>query len=299
MNRSYEFSILKLAPRNARDERVNLGAVVLHDGYLDIRITKRLEKLRAISAAVSAESLSNLAASLIEIDSEIRMMGITSSEERLRRLEGFGPFGFSEVGSFTAPNADEYENRLKSIFQAMIEPEPMPRKTKAKRSRLLTQIKTTFRKERVLATKDDDISSHRILANLELAEGLVADLALRNGAMHVVETVDISSDDASIKRAVQEIAVSALTLEQARMIYADPNTSTRLVYDASASLEKIAAASLEAAAHQGAKLVNWASHKERFEFLELMVSMAEPVEKLKRSKNGRVVSGRSQARLFN
>jgi hypothetical protein len=282
-----------------RDERINLGAVVLHDDHLDIRITKRLEKLRAISSAVSAESLSNLTASLIEIDSTIRKLGVTSSSERLKKLEGFGPFQFSEIGCFVAPNADDYENRLRSIFIAMIEPEMTVKKPKAKRSRLLTQMKSMFRKERVLATKDDDISSHRIIVGLELAEGLTADLALKNGAMHVVETVDISSDDSSVKRAIQEIAVSALTLEQARMVYVDPNTSTRLVYDASASLEKMAFASLETAAHQGAKLVNWASHADRFEFMENMISMAEPTEKARRSSQGHVVLGRRQARLFN
>ena len=43
----YKFAIVRLAPDDARDERVNIGLVVLADHGLDVRISKRLEKVRA------------------------------------------------------------------------------------------------------------------------------------------------------------------------------------------------------------------------------------------------------------
>jgi hypothetical protein len=198
------------------------------------------------------------------------------------------------MGTFEASDAATYEARLEAILKSMVDPEPAPPRMREKRSRLLTQVKDLFRRERVLATKDETLEAHRIVPSFELDEGLVADFVLKNGSMHVVETVDASSDTESLNKAISAIAVSALVLERARMKYGKDETKARLVYSATASLEKVAMPSLEAAHHQGAELTNWASADDRTRFIHSLSSLATPVP---RKRRARVVSGQDALRF--
>jgi hypothetical protein len=141
----------------------------------------------------------------------------------------------------------------------------------------------------VLAQKDEDLSSHRIIQSFELDDGLVADLVLRNGAMHVVETVEASGGEESIRKAVAEVGVAALVLERARMKFGEKETKGRLVYSASPALERVARPSLEAAEHQGAQLVNWDSADDRAKFIHSLSMLATPVPS--KRKKTKVVSG--------
>lgn len=282
MARCYKYAIVRLAPDDARDERINIGAVIITDDGLDVRISHRLDKIRAISAGLDREILRELLGNLSELDARLRAAGISDEEVRLEAVSRVGPLSLSKAGTFTANDLSAYEDRIKTLLKAMVDPEPAPLKGKEKRSRLLTQIKSSFRQERVLAAKDEDLSSHRIVSAYELDEGLVADLVLRNGAMHVVETVDASGDEDSLRRAIADIGIAALVLERARMKFGEDLTKARLVYNASAVLERIARPSLEAAAHQGAELTNWASADERNRFIHSLTALAIPSEQKRR-----------------
>ena len=279
MAAAYEFCVIRLAPQNARGERLNVGLAVFTDDNLDVRLARRLEKVRAISAAVESDALGELLRNLSSLDEIIRSGGDTDSASRRRILDQVAPLSLSEFGTFSAAHSGEYEERVQAILKAMIEPEPAPAHVRMKRSRLLTQVKNVFRQERVLAKKDETLDSHRIVQQFELDEGLVADFVLRNGSMHVVETVDASGDENSLRRAIGEIGIAALVLERARMKFGDDRTNARLVYEASAAIERIAQPSLEAAAHQGAVLTNWASADERSKFVHSMSSLATPVRR--------------------
>jgi hypothetical protein len=281
MAHCYKFAIVRLAPDDARDERINIGAVVLTEHGLDVRISKRLEKARALSAALDTGMLRELIENLKHLDERFRAAGV-EGDARLKMISRIGPLSLSNTGTFVAEDMNVYEDRFTALFKAMVDPEPAPLRFREKRSKLFTQVKTLFRQERVLANKGEALDSHRIVPSYELAEGLVADLVLRNGAMHVVETIDASGDGDSLHRAIGNIGIAALVLERARMEFGDEQTKARLVYNASASLEKIALPSLKAAEHQGAILTNWASADERGQFVHALASLATPIERKKR-----------------
>ncbi|SFO26078.1 Protein of unknown function [Bradyrhizobium sp. Ghvi] len=283
---SYKFSVVQLATEEDRGERLNVGLVVFNDDRLDVRVGKRLEKVRAISGAVEPDDVRRALDGMSTLDGKLRDTGAELSE-RLKFLSKLGPLTLSRLGVFEAEGASTYEARVASILKTLVDAEPAPLRSKEKRSKLLTQMKRIFRDERVLAKRDEDLSSHRIVPRYEVAEGLTADLVLKNGAYHVVETVDASGDESTFRKAVSEIGVAALVLERARMKFGD-ETSARLVYEASADLERLAMPSLEAAAHQGATLVNWASAQDRSKFVQHLSSLATPVEqKSKRAERSR------------
>lgn len=282
----YKFAIVRLAPDDARDERINIGALVLNEQSLDVRISKRLEKVRAISAALDVSMLRELVNNLNSFDQRIRDSGVDEIA-RIKMLSRIGPLSLSNIGTFEAADAQNYENRIAAIFKAMVDPEPSLPRFREKRSKLFSQVKTLFRQERVLAKKDETIDSHRIVPSYELDEGLVADLVLRNGSYHVVETIDASGDGESLRRAIGDIGIAALVLERARMKFGEENTKARLVYSASASLERVALPALQAAAHQGAELTNWANADERTKFVSSLSSLATPIENKRRGKSVR------------
>jgi hypothetical protein len=297
MAHCYKFAIIRLAPDDARDERINIGALVLAEHGLDVRISRRLEKARVLSAALDTGLLRELVDNLKHLDERFRESGV-EGDERLRMISRIGPLCLSEVGTFIAEDMNIYEDRIASLFKAMVDPEPAPFRFREKRSKLFTQMKTLFRQERVLANKGEDLDSHRIVPSYELAEGLVADLVLRNGAMHVVETIDASGDEDSLHRAIGSIGIAALVLERARMEFGNKQTKARLVYNASASLEKIALPSLKVAERQGAVLTNWASADERGQFVRSLAALATPIERKRRGGPVRFAAPQTTAFKF-
>lgn len=278
---SYSFSLIKLAPRNARDERLNIGVAVLRDGEVDIRPARRLDKVRAISAALDEAAVKELFQAVVGFDKTLAASGLEQIE-RLEALSELGPVYFSPLGSFEIASPSEYEEAIQRIMRSMVEPEAAPNRRRSKRTRLLTEVKSSLKRERVLAQKGEGISSHRIVSNLEIDDGLVADLALRNGAMHVIETVDAGHED-SLKRAVSEIAVAAFVLESARFKFGTQAVS-RLVYSASSEIEHSITPSLDVARSQGAMLYNWSSRDDQLKLVDEMRSLATPLEPKKRKK---------------
>ncbi|WP_100965187.1 DUF3037 domain-containing protein [Bosea sp. FBZP-16] len=278
MARSYNFAVIRLAPNDTRDERVNVGIAIVTDDGLDVRVSRKMDKVRAISNAIDAGALRDLVLSMREVDAQLQLAGLKSPNERLEHLNRIGPLMLSTSGAFMAETMEAYERRIESIMTAMVEPEKAPTRVREKRTRLLTQMKKVFRQERILAQRGEGLGSHRIVPGVEMEEGLVADLVLKNGKFHVVETVDASAEAETPRKALSDIGISALVLERARMKFGS-NISTRLVYVASPSVERIAIPCLEAASHQGAELVNWASQSDRRKFVADFASMADPIPK--------------------
>jgi hypothetical protein len=281
---SYNYALVRLDAHPSRDERLNVGVIVVRDDGIDVRVPRNLTKISAISAALDAEAVKLAVEELPEIDQYIRGEGAGAICDRLAGLRDFSPFSFSELCTFVAHSEDAYEEALWGILQRLVEPEsPRPKARPKKASPLLSVIKGALRKERILARKGEDLTAHRVVPGMALAEGLYADLVLQNGAMHVIETVDASSEDASLRKVVTEIAVSALVLEQAKIVFGEGQTKPQLVYHASLSIEAAAMPSLNAAAHQGTELINWASRDDQVRFMTRVSSLAVPFEKASRS----------------
>ena len=276
MSGTHEFAVVQIEDRK-RDERLNAAIAVFSVDGLDVRLPRRLEKLRALSGALNIEYIRTSLDELSATDALLRKQGAISVAERIQMIGEVTPFRLSAPGTFLAPSFAVYEEWVDRLLKLLVEPESAPTKLAKKRTRLTTAFKAALRLERVLARKGEGLSAHRVVTNVQIADGLAADFVLKNGCMHIIETVDASSEEVSLRKVVSDIAVSALVLEQARMTFGEQNTQSKLVYDASSSVEKLALPSLEAAAHQGAKLVNWASADDRRRLLVDLSSLAEPL----------------------
>ena len=278
MSRSYKYAIARFSTGSTRDERLNLALVILKENELEVRLPRSLDKLRAISAALDIDMVRDAVQQLPDLDSYVRQQGALDPEARLNELAQIAAVSFSRLGEFFAPSADLYNQCLNRLVSQLIEPEAAPsRDLKRRNTKLLADVKSAFKAERVLARKGEGLDTHRIVMNHKVAEGLPADLILKNGAMHIVQTVDASSEEGSSRRMISSIAISALVFEQARMHFGDNKTKSNLVYKATSSFETIISPSLEAAEHQGATLINWESRDDRNRFIIEMSSLAEPL----------------------
>lgn len=279
MARYYNYTVAQLSSDAVRNERLNLAILIFEDDRLSVKLPKSLDKVRAVSGALNTDTLRDSLTNLANIDDYARQQGASTPAERLLVIQELTSLGLSPLGEFTAPSADIFDRTVRNLITQMIEPEPAPaRLHRTRPTKLLTDVKTAFRNERVLAQKGEDIDAHRIVTNYKVAEGLPADLILKNGAMHVIQTADASSDESSAKRVISSIAISALVFEQARMGFGDSNTKARLIYKANSMMESLITPSLDAAEHQGAKLINWDSRDDRVKFIVELTSLASPLE---------------------
>lgn len=279
MARSYKFSVVQFRAHPLREERLNIAIAVFRDDGLDIFLGRKIDKLRAISAAIDLPEVERSVHALVEIDAFVRSTGVQSLDQRLRELSSLGSFDLSALGEFLAPDRRAYEHRIDELTRTLIEPEPAPAPEVRKRpSRLRRTLKEALRHERILARRGEGLEMHRVVTNQRIAEGLTADFLLQNGAMHVIETVDAGEDEAPIRRVITEVAVSALVFEGARMAFRDNETLARLVYRASSTIENALAPSLKAAEHQGAQLINWASADDQRKLLAELSKLADPAQ---------------------
>jgi hypothetical protein len=188
------------------------------------------------------------------------------------------PFELSSIAHFAAPSSAIYEEEIALILRTFVEPEPAPKAPiKGKATALTASLRKAFRSDRILAAKGEDLDAHRIVTNVELATGLVADFVLKNGAMHVFETVDASSENTSVVTVAKNVGLAALTIEQARISFGEGVTVPRLIYQASAQTEALVTPALYAAQHQGVELVNWASGDDQRRLRTTVASLATPL----------------------
>ena len=282
MARCYKFSLLRVSASPPRDERLNVGLAVFRDGRLDVRLLRSLSKLNALSLSYDIDLIRSTAESLKDLDRSLSD-GRGPGEVRLSKLKEVAAFDFSPMGEFDARSPDAYEQQVSFLLKSFVEPEPAPKKTsRGKGTKLVASLRNAFKSGRVLAQRGEDIDAHRVVPNVELATGLVADFVLKNGAMHVIETVDASAEASNVIKAIKDIALSALTIEQARMTYGDGATVGRLVYQASSEMEALASSALLAAEHQRIELINWASGDDQRRLLTTVSTLAIPVPRKKR-----------------
>ena len=277
MSRSYKYALVQFAANRLRDERLNLALIIFRDSELDVRIPKSLEKIKAISAAVDVGVVRASVEQLSEVYSYICASGRVEPEDGVKELALLSALELSPLGEFFASSSHQYEVCARRLLATLVDPEPAPSPPlRPRSSKLLSDVRSAFKAERILALKGESLENHRILTNYKIAEGLPADFLLKNGSMHVVQTVDASSISAP-KRTIQSIAMSALVFESAKMSFGERNTNSNLIYRASSEFEFLISPALDAAEHQGARLINWESRDDRVKFIVNISSLAEPI----------------------
>ena len=149
MARFFKYAIVRLDAHPARGERLNIGLIVFQDEGLDIRIGRRLDKVRALSAALDPSQVRENVLQLSNVDRLLREQGLLGADERRDALEGLGLVSLSRTAEIDCTTSAAYEATLQSLMNGIIEPEQAPSRTPAKRTRLLSVVKNALKQERI------------------------------------------------------------------------------------------------------------------------------------------------------
>lgn len=204
--------LVNYQPYLARAEHCAVGAVVFaEDGKARVHLAHNLKKVKALDPQANLESLRE---SLNALATEIN--------EKPGAWDAFkvGLAGLrfsSNAGFFVYASSDEYDRQVQWLLQTAAEPRSaQPRKMHQPKSRLFVELKTTFKGYGWLGEKAEDIEDHKVVTRYPVvaAEDLSAEFAMKNGRLHLLETVDFRSGAGSAKR--MEARGKALVFDAAK-----------------------------------------------------------------------------------
>lgn len=260
---------------------MNVGLAIQSEANLQIHCPARLEKVRAISLGITSEEIRSDLEQIPQLFRRFDGAGI-DKPEGLKLLRTLTCFEVGAHGEFFAHNEADLEGHITGLLRRYVEPELGPAKPiKKKSAKLRKSIREALKAQNILAKHAEEFNNHKVIANHKLSEGIVIDFILKNSAMHICEAVDLADENVSIAKSIKEIAMSALTFEHAKMAYEGMSVMPRLIYRASAQIEKVIGPSLAAVSHQGAELVNWESGEQRSTLIDNLSEAAVPYPRSK------------------
>lgn len=190
--------LISYQPYPTRDERCCIGALVFdEDSRSKLHLASNLRKLKAIDPACSVQAVRD----------EVRNLTDQLNSNKsiwLAIKSGFGSIRFShDPGFFVYQDEADYNKQVHALLQIMVEPR---RRNNAKermlKSRLFLDLKHTFDQFGWLAKNLKEIDDHKVVTHYPLSEHeqLFAEFAMKNGKLHVVETIDFRTGPSSAKR---------------------------------------------------------------------------------------------------
>ncbi|RUW61572.1 DUF3037 domain-containing protein [Mesorhizobium sp. M7A.F.Ca.US.008.03.1.1] len=208
MDRVYSYAILQAAPDARRNERVNIGLVVLKEDGLDIQVVES-RKIRALTGQSWDALIDSYSKALRAVDDPS-----ANIEERLIYLNAAeGEILLSASGWFKAFDQEQYDARINEIVDAIIA-RPSSRKPKEDTS-IVAEISADLRRAKILATKEDTLATGKVVRNYRVDVGLEADFAQLNSRLHVASVLDLRSAHPQLAQA----ALKAVVLDRAAASY--------------------------------------------------------------------------------
>jgi hypothetical protein len=217
MNDLAFYSVLQAFPSRDRHELVAVGLVILRDGAWDVRMLPSPEKLLALNPFFPTSGLVNIRKTVIAM-----LEGASNFEVARARFSRYGndpglqPF----VGQFQAIDDAQYESRVSLIMQRLVLPPELTKSVEVKakvQSRLRIKLRRQFKNEGLFSNNVEDIGNHKVVGPYPIIaeQGLFAEFALKNGAMHITETIDFDVQKGSLRSKSLEAQAKTLILSAA------------------------------------------------------------------------------------
>lgn len=267
MAHSSDYAVVKIVPDPLRDEALNAAIVVFRPDGLDVHVTPSPERLRAVAPAITSETLDDLAAALKNVDESEQ-----STARRLTNLRGLPGVVVSEPGTVQGQNEAELNKNVVGLVSRLLTPIRLSfRPPLMKATALTRELAKVFKREKLLGRGEDALRQHKIVRNLTLSDDgtISADFVARNSAFHVTETVDLRTPGELTTVRLKDIAVAALTLDEAKRKLGR-KTQRYLVYAATATEERRASGFLGVAEHHAEYVFNYSSRDDRTHYFDFM-----------------------------
>lgn len=208
MNKA-NYGVLSHYPHPNRTEHVNIGLVVFrHDGEVRVHIGDDLRKLRAIDPKAHLDIVRGWEQGLPKM-----VEGMEPGAAH-RFLQHFGTWRMSEsLGAFLYDSEDQYLERVQNALLSLVAPSRREVAPRDPTSRLHLDLKQRFQVKGWLGR---DIDAHQIVARYPIGPEVSAEFALKNGRLHIIETLDLRTANVSQKRT--EAQAKALAFHMATRV---------------------------------------------------------------------------------
>jgi hypothetical protein len=270
MERSFEFSIVRVCPEPARGEVINIGICVYLDTRLDIRILPSLRKVQALYGDIDLELLYDIPTRL-----NTWVDGVEGSL-RFDVIRQFGAIELSDPGALITSD-ETYEADISRLMAKLVLPRT-PTRAYFSEQRLSAQVRRILKREKILGEGQSDIQRHLVVPRFPISEEkeLYVDFAVRNGRLHVTETIDfrVKTGISGVKK--KEAGLVAITLNEAKATFG-PETKRFVVYSGPSSEDDRSISShLAILGSYADQILNFDSAVDRDFYLREMQAAARP-----------------------
>jgi len=233
---------------------------------MDIRILPSLTKAQALHGDLDIASLYQLPSQMNGWVERLR-----TTRERYEALHDFGMVILSEPGNFEAEEGN-YDTAIANLMTKLVVPTSLKRKPVGE-VRLATEVRSIFRREKLLGEEVADINNHLIVSHFPVAEEkeLFVDFAIKNGGYHLTETIDFRVKTGISGPKHKEAGLVAFTLYEARERLG-PNVRRFVVYASSTDAETKIAPHLAMVGSVADQVLNFESEGDREFYLNEMRS---------------------------
>jgi hypothetical protein len=214
------FLTLKFQPYENRTEHVNIGIVTFVGDDVRVHLLANLRKAKALDPSVNLDHVRSWEADLPKL---IKLHPFTTIEEKKEFVTDSLPFFQLSEGFGTISFVDEHHYHIKvgRMLDSLAEPNSLEKRERLEQSRLSVDLRRMFSMQSWLGKNQDDISNHLIVPKYTLSEseGVVSEFALRNGCLHVINSVDMRSAISAQKKS--EAKGKAIIYDVAKRLEAD------------------------------------------------------------------------------
>lgn len=223
------YSLLLINPTVDRLDTVVAGVVVHREAGWDVRVASSAQKMKAIDPSFPDGRLSQTAAVVYQLtQTASNLRDLQSSFEGTR----LGVLVDTFIGGFTFASDVDYQGQVASILAESVNPPGLATANAApitrRRNVVRRKLRDHFRARGLWSRSDQDIDNHRVVEHFPISpeHGVIADFALKNGAMHVTETIDFQIQSLKGKRL--EAQAKGFVLNEATRVFG-PNTKRYVV----------------------------------------------------------------------
>lgn len=212
------YSLLLIHPSPDRLDRVVAGAVIRKGDKWDVRVASSPLKMRGINPEFDERRLKQMPGLVALVGDDCGDLSELSHQVQLLGLDlQVDPF----VGVFVFEDEAGYELQVSAVLEESVNPPALLRETPVAvgrpRNVVRRKLREMFRKDGILSRDAEDIDRHKVVERFPIsaAHGLVAEFALKNGVMHITETIDFNVQVLQPKR-VEAQAKSLVLAEAAK-----------------------------------------------------------------------------------
>lgn len=210
----YNYLMLRANPDPIRFESLNAGVVVFDGSNTTVLVDSSKRRLPLLHSDLGRIDFSEWAE---KIQSELRQYSNEIQQSLLPALSS--PLTPDHtLGKTIGQSAEESAHIL---FKRMVERQMgvlVSQKTRAvKQTRLNRELKDWFKSAKVFSNKIEGLSKHLVVANypVDPASDLYSDFAVKNGELHVIETLDLRNVDHLTPSLRGDAAIKGFTLNEA------------------------------------------------------------------------------------